>query len=84
MITMFRGSFIPIVFNQSLRLSNEAFDESTAVTMMSTDVDKISNSLEIIHEIWANVIEIAIGLWLLEMQLGWVCVAPCVVAACRS
>jgi len=35
-------------------------------------------SLTAVCEIWARIIEMAIGIWLLERQLGWVCVAPIV------
>ena len=32
-----------------------------------------------IKEVWSGLIEVAIGIWLLERQLGWVCVMPIVV-----
>lgn len=43
---------------------------------MSTDIDRIVVSLQSLNEIWARVIEIAVGILLLEKQLGWVCVFP--------
>jgi ATP-binding cassette subfamily C (CFTR/MRP) protein 1 len=53
-------------------------DESAALTLMSTDIDRLTVSLANFCEIWARVIEMAIGIWLLERQIGWVCVAPIV------
>ena len=43
---------------------------------MSTDIDRIVISLESLNEIWARIIEIAVGILLLEKQLGWVCLFP--------
>jgi ATP-binding cassette subfamily C (CFTR/MRP) protein 1 len=54
-------------------------DESAALTLMSTDIDRLTVSLTNLCEIWARVIEMAIGIWLLERQIGWVCVAPIVI-----
>lgn len=51
-------------------------DDSAAVTLMATDIDRISSSLENLHEVWALSIEVIIGTYLLERQVGWVCVAP--------
>jgi ATP-binding cassette subfamily C (CFTR/MRP) protein 1 len=53
-------------------------DESAALTLMSTDIDRLTVSLTNLCEIWARVIEMAIRIWLLERQIGWVCVAPIV------
>ena len=76
---MFRGALVSLIYSRTLMLQADIYNESAAVTLMSTDIDRISNSLEDIHETWARAIEVAIGIWLLERQLGWVCVAPVIV-----
>ena len=43
------------------------------------DVDAIIEHLENVNDTWARLVEIAIGLWLLERQLGATCVVPVVV-----
>lgn len=43
---------------------------------MYTDIDNIIELLENILDIWARVIEISIGTWLLERQLGAMCIVP--------
>ncbi|RFU32078.1 hypothetical protein B7463_g4239, partial [Scytalidium lignicola] len=55
------------------------YDESSSLTLMSTDIDRIVLSMEATCEAWARVIEISIGIWLLARQLGWVCVAPIII-----
>ena len=75
MITSFRGALVALIYEQTLRLGSEQ-DEMAAVTLMSTDVDRLTTSLQSLNEMWAQTVEIALGIWLLERQLGWVCVAP--------
>jgi len=83
-ITTFRGSTVSLIYAKTLELQAEVYDESTALTLMSTDIDRLATSLEAACEIWARAIEMAIGLWLLERQLGWVCVAPIFIVAGES
>lgn len=78
---MFRGSMVTLIYRKTLELQAGVYDESKAMTLMSADVDRLTVSLESVCEVWANFIELAIGLWLLERQLGWVCVAPIVIVA---
>lgn len=53
-----------------------AFNESAAVTLMSTDVQKICDALSQMHEVWASVIEIAIATWLLSQQIDFALLGP--------
>jgi ATP-binding cassette subfamily C (CFTR/MRP) protein 1 len=47
-----------------------------AVTLMSTDVDRMALSLSAFPQLWAQVASIAIGIWLLYDQMGPVSLAP--------
>jgi ATP-binding cassette subfamily C (CFTR/MRP) protein 1 len=58
-----------------------ALDNSKAVTLMSTDVERIVRGLKEVHEIWANVIQFALATWLFEREIGAACVAPIIVCA---
>ncbi|PYH68010.1 uncharacterized protein BO88DRAFT_405908 [Aspergillus vadensis CBS 113365] len=85
MITMFRGAAVALIYDHTMVLPDDTRDESAAVTLMSTDIDMIARSLEQASELWARVVEIAIGVWLLERQLAAVCVAPIlVILVCTS
>jgi ATP-binding cassette subfamily C (CFTR/MRP) protein 1 len=79
MITMFRGAMVSLIYARTLELQAAVLDDSASLTLMSTDIDRVVFSLEQAMELWARSIEIAIGIWLLERQLGWVCIAPIVV-----
>ncbi len=67
---------VSLIYAKSLRLPAGLYDDSAALTLMSTDIDRLATSLDSLNEIWARVVEMSIGIWLLERQLGWVCVAP--------
>jgi hypothetical protein len=51
---------------------------------MGTDVERIVNGLQSIHEMWASLLEIGIACWLLERQLSLACIAPIVLVAGKS
>lgn len=76
---MFRGAFVALIYDHCITLREGEYDESAVITHMSTDVDMIAKSLEQMNELWARVLEVAIGIWLLERQLGAVCIAPVLV-----
>ena len=78
---MFRGAMASLIYSRTLQLRAGIYDESSALTLMSTDVDRIIMSLQAANELWARIVEIAIGVWLLERQLGWICVAPILVVS---
>jgi ATP-binding cassette subfamily C (CFTR/MRP) protein 1 len=77
-VTGFRGAVVALIYERTLEVQAGVYDESKALTLMSTDIDRLIMSLTAVCEIWARIIEMAIGIWLLERQLGWVCVAPIV------
>ena len=55
---------------------HSALDESAAVTLMSTDVQRICDSLAQLHEVWASIIEIALAIWLLSREIGVALLGP--------
>ena len=79
-ITMARGGLISMLFAKSSFLEANKADSASSLTLMSADIERITNGWQTMHEIWANVIEIAIAIWLLEAQLGVACTIPLAVA----
>ena len=75
-VTMVRGAAISLIHEQALQVRDGSYDGSAAITLMSTDVDRIYLCLTQLNELWAGFIEVAIGIVLLALQLGWVCVVP--------
>ena len=82
-ITMLRGGLVGLIFNKTLILQDGVYDESAAVTHMSTDIDRIATSMQSMNEVWSRLIEVAIGVWLLSIQLGAVSVIPILVVLCE-
>lgn len=79
-ITMARGGLISMLFAKSSSLKTVGTDSSGALTLMSADIERMTNGWQTMHEIWANVIEVAVAIYLLERQLGVACTIPLAVA----
>ncbi|KAK8118640.1 uncharacterized protein PG998_003266 [Apiospora kogelbergensis] len=83
MTTMLRGMLVSAVYRKTIESSITSMDESAPVTLMSTDVEAIVRAARFIHDIWADIIQIAIATWLLSVQIGPAAAAPimaCVIA----
>ena len=78
-MTMFRGASVSLIYKRALSIQDGLYDESAAVTLMSTDVDRITTCLTELNECWARAVEVALGIFLLALQLGWVCVVPIII-----
>lgn len=78
-ITMVRGSLIAMVYSHTLDLPLGAHHSSPS-TLMSTDVERICTCLVNLHELWANVIEVGIAVYILEKQIGTACITPALIA----
>jgi ATP-binding cassette subfamily C (CFTR/MRP) protein 1 len=83
---MARGSRVSMIFSKTLTVSARvnARKGSSTLTLMSTDVQRISRGLEALHEVWASPIEVGIAVWLLERQMGAACIVPSVIALCKQ
>ncbi|POR35992.1 Uncharacterized protein TPAR_03804 [Tolypocladium paradoxum] len=67
---MARGCLCSSVFLKTTELSVATVGKSQAVTLMSTDVDRILAGLLNLHEFWAGLVQAALGSWLLFNYLG--------------
>lgn len=70
---------VGLIYDQSLSLQDGLHENSAAIALMSTDVDIVCDSLPTVYEIWAQLVEVVIGFWLLGRQLGWVYLVPLVI-----
>lgn len=77
--TAFRGAMVSLIYDKTIELRAGVYDESSAISLMSTDLDRLTLTIVAIGEIWARLIEMIIGLYLLARQLGSVCVAPIII-----
>ncbi|KAK8042694.1 hypothetical protein PG994_013177 [Apiospora phragmitis] len=79
MATMLRGMLVSAVYRKTIGISVVAADESASITLMSTDVEAIARAARFIHDIWADIVQVAIATWLLSSQIGPAAAAPVMV-----
>ena len=75
-----RGGLVTLIYGQTIDLSITALDESAALTLMSTDVQTIVDSLRWGSEAYGAVLEIGLAMYVLYTQLGLAVLAPAIVA----
>jgi hypothetical protein len=67
-----------LLYAQAL-IKQAGYNELAPVTLMSTDIDRMTMSLTRVMELWAQLIEVSLGVWLLWRQVGAIAVAPLVI-----
>ncbi|CRG87245.1 Multidrug resistance-associated protein 6 [Talaromyces islandicus] len=75
-----RGGLISLIHRQTMRSRAVDLGETTAITLMGTDVERIATGFREIHELWACPIDIGIAIYLLERQVGVACLVPSLIA----
>ncbi|KUI69238.1 Multidrug resistance-associated protein 1 [Cytospora mali] len=80
LMTMMRGQLISIIYTKMLTLPIADVNESSAMSLMGTDVQTIADSFwYFLIEVVPNLVQVGIAVYLLYVQLGAVCVAPILV-----
>ncbi|KAG5953563.1 hypothetical protein E4U53_004782 [Claviceps sorghi] len=77
-LTMFRGSLTTLIYEKTLRLNIMAIQDAEAITLISADIDRIGLCMQILHDAYASLIELALSLWLLCRLLGIAIIPPTV------
>lgn len=80
---MNRGMLVSAIFKHTLDLDFATSKKSAAVTLMSTDVDSIEAGFVTMHDLWAGVIELGIGVFLLSRYVGAAAFLVAVPAVCK-
>jgi ATP-binding cassette subfamily C (CFTR/MRP) protein 1 len=75
MTTYLRGYLSTLIYNKSLSTKLDG-KRMEAVSLMSNDTDRLIGSLLQVSEIWAQIVEVGLGTWLLWRQMGVVSIAP--------
>ncbi|KAK1598438.1 ABC transporter [Colletotrichum navitas] len=81
LITRVRGALIAIIYQNMLSLRAETGNAQAAVSLMSTEVDRITVAGQWTLSIVPSLLHLGFAFWILGGQLGGVSVAPVVVAA---
>ena len=75
-VVRIRGGLVTLIYGHTIDLSITALDESSALTLMSSDVQSITEALLFMSELYGAVIEVGIAMFLLYIQLGLAFAAP--------
>lgn len=74
---MIRGGLIVLIYQKVLETPSAAVGDSAAMSLIGTDVERICETWYLVLlESWASALQLGVAVWLLERQLGAVCVAP--------
>ncbi|OHE96342.1 hypothetical protein CORC01_08414 [Colletotrichum orchidophilum] len=76
--TMMRGCLVLLIYEKTTSMSITSAEEAAAVTLMSTDIERIVNGMSKIHESWSTLLQMAVALALLYRELGVVFIVPLV------
>ncbi|KAJ5190136.1 multidrug resistance-associated protein [Penicillium cinerascens] len=83
--TIFRGATSSMIYDHALRIPDGTLeDRSATITLMTTDIDRIIACLVTLNECWARTIEVVIGISLLALRIGWVCLMPLIIVIISS
>ena len=77
--SLLRAFLISAIYRKTTHVLHVGDGDPAAVTLMGADVERIYTGLRLMHEVWANAIQIALAGWLLQRQLGLAFLAPLVV-----
>ncbi|KAJ4299500.1 hypothetical protein N0V90_004745 [Kalmusia sp. IMI 367209] len=80
-VFMARGCLASTIFDKTIKSQVAIGDNASAVTLMSTDVERIMRGIESFHELWANTLEAGLGCWLLQRKLGFAFLSPVIIIA---
>ncbi|KAK7006728.1 P-loop containing nucleoside triphosphate hydrolase protein [Favolaschia claudopus] len=80
----YRAALVGNIYDKTLRLSAASGREvggGVASTYMSVDVERVCQGLETMHEFWAAILSVALGVALLYSQATWPAFFPLVITA---
>lgn len=79
MTTMMRSGLISLIHQKTMSLRAVDLKDRAATALVGTDVERVATSLQKLHELWAPVLEMAVAIYLLQRQVGAVCIIPVIV-----
>ncbi|TVY42741.1 ABC transporter [Lachnellula subtilissima] len=71
-----KSALVGLIHDKTMKSPSIANDNGEATTLMSTDADSLDGIAEMVHEIWAQVVEVIIGIVLLSREVGWIWPLP--------
>lgn len=79
-----RGALVAMVYSKLLRTRSNVLDQSTALTLMTTDSEKIVEAFwRLVLDSWSCIMQLGILIYLLYKQVGAVCCVPILTMLCK-
>jgi ATP-binding cassette subfamily C (CFTR/MRP) protein 1 len=69
-----------MLYNKATDVTLTEVDTASSLTLMSADIERIVTGMQTAHELWSNILEVAIAIFLLQRELGAACAIPIGVA----
>jgi hypothetical protein len=77
-----KSALVGIIHAKTMQSPSATYDNGEATTLMSTDADSLGGIGGIVHETWAQVVEVIIGIRLLALEVGWIWPLPLFLIYC--
>ncbi|TVY68841.1 ABC transporter FUM19 [Lachnellula suecica] len=71
-----RSALVGLIHDKTMISPSVTYDNGESTTLMSTDADSLDGIAEMLHEIWAQIVEVVVGLVLLAREVGWIWPLP--------
>ncbi|KAG6367948.1 hypothetical protein INS49_002148 [Diaporthe citri] len=75
---MTRGIMVSLIHSRALEVRYSEAEDGKVATLASNDISNMEDSARMIHETWAQFVEVVVGTFLLSRQVGWLWPLPLV------
>ena len=79
-----KSALIGLIHEKAMSSPSMLHEDGEATTLMSTDVDGLEGIAQMFHEVWAQILEVAIGVVLLAREVGWIWPLPLILIFRKS
>lgn len=73
MLTSVRGTLVVSIYDKLQRLDATELSKSAAITLMTADTAAVEDILQLLYDVWASAIQVALGIWSLSLFVGSAC-----------
>ncbi len=71
-----RGALTTLILTKTLQARADTDQNGQAVTLINTDVDSLGRMPEMLHETWAQIVEVILGIIILMTVVNWLWPIP--------
>ncbi|KAH8684429.1 putative ABC transporter [Tricladium varicosporioides] len=71
-----KSALVALIHDKAINSPSVTYDNGECTTLVSTDAESLDGIAEMFHEIWAQVVEVVIGIVLLAREVGWIWPLP--------